>query len=217
MALVWNGITYDPNRSYGPNEWRYWLKETLDLSATDIDRVFADYQPTPYNLSFTLSIFTNALDHLTQVLENVLPYFNPKLFLRVKEFSFLNVDRDLPVSLDSVIPEFVEEMSENDRRQVNATVNITVEAFLYRPWTYSKIIKVIDSQYYVRDAVNQTSGFTSATSVLTDSYSTSGYETSGGNVGYMPGVVPPTTFTTSGGYIDNTKEFNWFSLFSSSA
>ena len=45
-------------------------------------------------------------------------------------------------------------------------------------------------------------------SLLTDSFSTSGYMTSGGS--YLPDATPPTTYDFSGTYKDPDKEFNWF-------
>ena len=41
-----------------------------------------------------------------------------------------------------------------------------------------------------------------------DSFSTSGYMTSGGT--YLPDVNPPITYDFSGTYNDSNKEFNWF-------
>jgi len=214
MALTLESITYDPDRAYGVNEWRYWLQQSLDLTATDLERIFSDYQPTPYNLNFNLAIMTNSMDYFAQIMENILPYFNPKLYLRVKEFSFLNIDRDLPVSIGGIPLEFSRDMGETDRREVNASLDLTVEAFLYRPWTYSQIIKVINTRYFMNTVVtttSATSAFTSG-SVLTETYSTSGYLTSGGVP--LSASDIPTSYDFSGTYDDSEKEFNWYRNFS---
>lgn len=210
IALTLASITYAGDRAYGVNEWRHWLKETLQLSGNDFDRTFSDYQPTPYDLNFNLAIMTNSTDYFSQIMENILPYFNPKLYLRVKEFSFLNVERDLPVSIGGIPLDFSTDMGETDQRQINASLDLTVEAFMYRPWTYSKIIKVINSRYYINTVTVMTSATSAMTSgsLLTQSYSTSGYMTSGGT--YLSGFNPPTTYDFSGTYLDNNKSFNWF-------
>lgn len=211
MALILNSITYNSERCYGPNEWRYWFKQSLELTETDLEKVFVDLQPTPYDFNFTLEIMTNSTDYFSQIMENILPYFNPKLYLRVKEFSFLNIERDLPVSLGNIPLDFLEEHGENDVRQINTKLELTVEAFLYRPWTYSKIIKVINSKYYVHNVnvvCSETSAITSGSTIV-KSFSTSGYMTSGGQ--YLSGTNPPTTYDFSGVYQDENKSFNWFS------
>ena len=56
IALVPTGITYDPDRATGVNEWRYWYQQSLELNGAEIDEVFSDYQPTPCNFSFTVYI-----------------------------------------------------------------------------------------------------------------------------------------------------------------
>lgn len=199
MSLVLNGIVYDPERATGANEWRYWIKESLEMSESDTDRMFSDYQPTPYNFNFTLYIKNDTMDYLSQILENILPYFNPALMLRVKEFSFLDVERDLPVVLDGVSPEFIDDESAPDTRYVNASMNLTVRGFMYRPVVVSKVIKYINAKY-----VNHVSG------KAMESYTTSGFATSGGIL-IEPSATPlPGQFVTSGFFDGDNKEFNWY-------
>lgn len=216
MALVLNGIAYDPNRAYGVNEWRYWFSEAMELDS-NASNVFSDYQPTPYNFYYSLSIRADKLDNLSQILENILPYFNPKLFLRVKEFSFLNIERDLPVAIDAVLPEFVEDMADSDDRYVNANLNLTVEAFMYRPWTRSKVIHVINSRYFVRDTYVTSSAPPTSAYSLAERYSTSGFDTSGGifpaSATAMSGLNTDDLLT-SGHYDTSAKDFYWATILS---
>lgn len=199
MALVLQDISYDPNRAYGVNEWRTWFTETLEISGTsDIDSVLRDYQPTPYTIGYTLDIRSDSLDYFAQIMENILPYFNPKLMMRVKEFSFLNVERDLPVSILSISPEMTDELDENGTKYTNAAIAIQVEAFMYRPFEYSKVIKYINSKYLIAtDAGTVTSATTSAGLVSASKYDTSGVSTSGGVLDTS--AIPPSgTYNISG-------------------
>jgi len=218
MSFMINNISYDANRSYGVNEWRYWLTETMSLSGSDVHEMFSDYQPTPYNISMSLSIRTNSIDHFSQLMENILPYFNPKLMLRVKEFSFLNIERDLPVMLESVTPEFIEEMSTSDRRQVNATLSFNIEAFMYRPWTMSKIIKVIHSRYFIGEQPTYTSaGDPVLTSATPGTYQVSDYRTSAvPSVSGAPSPLSavPVDFDFSATYETDYKDFFYYKDFS---
>ena len=199
IALIPNGITYDPDRATGVNEWRYWLKESLQLSDSDIDQVVSDYQPTPYNFNFTIHIKNDSMDYLSQILENILPYFNPTLMLRVKEFSFLNIERDLAVSIDGVGYDFIDDESNTDTRYVNATMNLTVKGFMYRPFLMSKVIKVINSKYLEMPNSNYIEGFR-----------TSGVETSAG-IPIITSAVPVSgDYWTSGYWNDGVKEYNWY-------
>lgn len=218
MALVMNGIAYNSDRAYGVNEWREWFAETL-VDGANVDEILRDYQPSPWDINYTLYIMADSMDYFSQIMENILPYFNPALYLRVKEFSFLNIERDLKVTMPGVVPEFVStEMADDDRRYINATLDLTVESWMYRPFEYSKIIKVINSKYFVVDAsspvVSAMSGtITSAMGGLVisaDYFSTSGISYT--SAGDLPTSAIPAigNYTFSGDYLDNVKHFAWF-------
>jgi hypothetical protein len=220
MALVMNGIAYNADRAYGVNEWREWFAETL-VDGVNVDEVLRDYQPSPYDINFSLYIMVDSMDYFSQVMENILPYFNPSLYLRVKEFSFLNIERDLKVTMPGVVPEFVSnEISENDRRYINATMDLTVEAWMYRPFEYSKIIKVINSKYFVVDSSSVVVSAMSADSVSVstfegfvisaDSFSTSGVKYT--SAGDLPTSAIPAigTYTFSGSFMDGNKDFAYY-------
>jgi len=220
MALVMNGIAYNADRAYGVNEWREWFSETL-VDGTNVDEVLRDYQPSPYDINYTLHIMVDSMDYFSQIMENILPYFNPALYLRVKEFSFLNVERDLKVTMPGVVPEFVSpEISEDERRYVNATLDLTVEAWMYRPFEYSKVIKVIQSKYFVVDSSSQavsalSAQYTSSTDfnglvISADYFETSGVKYT--SAGDLPSSAIPAsgTYTFSGDYLDDTKNFAYF-------
>jgi hypothetical protein len=215
-----NGIAYNADRAYGVNEWREWFSEAL-VDGANPDTVLRDYAPAPYDINYTLYLMADSMDYFAQIMENILPYFNPALFLRVKEFSFLNLERDLRVTMPGVVPEFISpEMNDSDRRLVNATMDLTVEAWQYRPFEYSKIIKVIKSQYFVVDSSSDAVSAMSATSVSSsdfdgivvsaDTYETSGVlYTSAGDL--VTSAIPPSaTYTFSGDYIDDKKDFAYF-------
>jgi len=221
LALVMNGIAYNAERAYGVNEWREWFAETVAVDGANIDEILRDYQPSPWDINYTLYAMTDSMDYFSQIMENILPYFNPALYLRVKEFSFLNIERDLRVTMPGVVPEFVSpEISDDERRYINATMDLTVEAWMYRPFEYSKIIKVINSKYFVVDssspgvsAMSADSPTTSAFSgivISADYYETSGVlYTSAGTL--ETSAIPASgTYTFSGDYLDDSKDFAYF-------
>jgi len=208
MALVLNGIAYNAERAYSVNSWREWFAQSLELSGTNIDDILTDYQPTPYDMNFTLFMKMDSIDYLSQILENILPYFNPALYLRVKEFSFLNIERDLKVTMTGVVPEFVSnEISETDKRYVNATIDLTVESWQYRPFEYGKIIKFINSKYIVN---TQSPLYDTLGSVSAESFNTSAVMFT--SAGELPtsGVPLSGTYDFSGIYEDSQKEFQYF-------
>lgn len=87
------------------------------------------------------------MDHLFQIMENILPFFNPTNHLRIKEFEFLNMERDLRVQLESTNLEYPKEMGEEESRYFNATISLNVHGYMYRPIDYAKVIKYIKTNY----------------------------------------------------------------------
>lgn len=204
IGIAIKNIEYDADRVTGANEYRYFADDNVSLH--DVETFFKDVQPTPYNINFDMKIRTNSMDQILQIAEQILPYFNPDLRLSIKEFSFLNINRDVDISLNGFDIEYVEEMTENDRREVNGNISIVAKAVLYKPYTTSSIIKFIDSKYYINQTnslsgTNSVSG--SAYNLLTTSYLTSGFESL--SVSAFPN---PNQYSTSG--FDSVKDIYYF-------
>ena len=204
IAIKPTGITRDSSRAKAANQWRYWnIVNGMQVDDSNLYQVLSDYEPTPYNFGFEVSIMTRSMDYFYQIIENILPYFNDKLPLRVKEFSFLNIERDLMVSMDGLNLDFSDEMGEFDVRECNGTMNFVVEGYMYRPFVWSKIIKIINSNYFCGDS-------TVTQIPLVDRYQTSAFATSAGNIIETSAVPKSDEYNISGTYIDTTKEYAWF-------
>jgi hypothetical protein len=145
LALNFDSLVYAPDRVTGANEEREFISGTGDTRT--------DLMPTPYNFGYTLSIKSEYLTDMSMLLENILPYFNPKLYLRVKEFSFLNLERDLPVTLNSFTPSFSDELDKTQKRTLEASISFTVEGFMYKPITDAVLVEEFITRFY---AGNQT-------------------------------------------------------------
>lgn len=194
IGLVLKNFEYDSERATGAHEYREFHDDTISIN--DVDSFFKDIQPSPYNLNFDMQIKTNSMDHVCQIVEQILPYFNPSLDLRVKEFSFLNIEKNLKVLLNGVNLDFQEELTENDRREINISIGLTVKAKFYKRYTTSSIIKFITSRYYINEAntlTNIQSISASPNNILTETFRTSGYDSL--SVSAFPN---PSQYETSG-------------------
>lgn len=197
MSLTWSSINYNGERAKGTNIRRYW--KNLNTGFTDVDDYISDVQPIPYDLSFDLDIQTQSMSHFTQILESILPYFNPARHIRIKEFRFLNVERDIKVRLDGVSQEFLIDQDEAVRRYVNGTLQLTVEAFIYEPFeTDVSLIKEIRTRYM---SGPQSAGFSAL-----DGFNTSGWDSSAtfpSPYNYTSGVFSADNGNTFEYYVDN--------------
>ena len=69
-----NTISYDPTRKAGV---------TQSFKTSDGTNLKKVYMPVPYNIGFELSIWTKLNDDALQIVEQILPYFQPAFTLTV--------------------------------------------------------------------------------------------------------------------------------------
>jgi len=95
------------------------------------DEVVQQICTTSLNLFRILAIM---LKPVTPELANkIAAFFNDDAYLRVKELPFLNIERQLKVTLDSVSPDVSSSLGEDEMRSVNWTIDFTLQAWMYRP------------------------------------------------------------------------------------
>jgi len=135
-----NGIQYDSTRKVSPTQKIKFPK--------DNDENKNVYMPVPYNLSFELAIISKNQEDGLQILEQILPYFQPHYNLSVKLVPDVDETKDVPVVLNSVDYEDDYENDFQTRRAIIYTLRFTVKTYLYGPVTDSKTIKKVITDYY---------------------------------------------------------------------
>jgi len=126
MSFEFTSLQYDPERKTTKNQ--NFITTTPDGS--QIKRV---YSPVPYNMGFTLSIYTKLNDDMLQIVEQILPYFQPHYNLSIKFLGNLNEVRDIPVVLDNIDMSDDYEGNFDTRRALVYTLTFTVKTYLYGP------------------------------------------------------------------------------------
>ena len=126
MSFEFTSLQYDPERKTTKNQ--NFITQTPDGS--QIKRV---YSPVPYNMGFTLSVYTKLNDDMLQIVEQILPYFQPHYNLSIKFLGNLNEVRDIPVVLDNIDMTDDYEGNFDTRRALIYTFNFTVKTYLYGP------------------------------------------------------------------------------------
>ena len=128
MSFEFTSLQYDPERKTTKNQ--NFITQTPDGS--QIKRV---YSPVPYNMGFTLSVYTKLNDDMLQIVEQILPYFQPHYNLSIKFLGNLNEVRDIPVVLDNIDMTDDYEGNFDTRRALIYTFTFTVKTYLYGPVT----------------------------------------------------------------------------------
>ena len=125
MSFEMNSLTYDGTRKTQPTQ----TFKTLD-NGEKLKRV---YLPVPYNVGFELNVMTKLNEDALQIVEQILPYFQPSFNITVDLVDSIGEKRDIPIVLDSVNFTDDYEGDFNSRRLLIYTMNFTAKTYLFGP------------------------------------------------------------------------------------
>ena len=120
-----NGISYDPSRKVSPTQY---IRNT-----TDAGKNVKMFAPIPYNINFELAILAKNQDDSLQILEQILPYFQPSFNITMTLVPELGDKKDYPVTLTSVDYQDEYEGDYDTRRTLIYTLQFVAKTYLYGP------------------------------------------------------------------------------------
>jgi hypothetical protein len=138
MSFEMKGINYDPSRKMSPVNICTTKKEG------DAKKVYKQYSPVPYNLEFELNIISKNNDDSVQIIEQILPYFQPVFSITVNLITETNEKKDIPIVLNSVSIQDDYEGDFRSRRSLIHTLTFTAKTYLYGPVTTQDIIRTVN-------------------------------------------------------------------------
>ena len=141
LSFEMTSIQYDPARKANVTQ----TFKTLD--GNNLKKV---YLPVPYNIGFQVNLMSKIQDDALQVVEQVLPFFQPSFNLTVDLVNSIGEKRDIPVVLDSVTFTDDYEGDFSTRRILIYTFNFTAKTYLFGPIAESTegLIRKVQVDYY---------------------------------------------------------------------
>ena len=127
MAFEFIGLTYDPQRKVTTTQ-QFTVKDPTDGSETK-----KAYMPVPYNMQFELSIMSKLNDDALQIVEQILPYFQPAYNLTVELVENIQEKRDIPIILENITMQDDYEGDFTSRRVLLYTLRFTAKTYLFGP------------------------------------------------------------------------------------
>ena len=140
MGFEMISLDYDPNRKISP------IQQSRTINSSTAAN--AQYAPTPYNISVILYVYAKNQDDALQVIEQILPYFNPDYNLTIKAVPQLNIKNDLPIILSSIGFEDDYEGDLTTRRSIIWTLSFVMKLNFYGPVSKQGIIKKTTSNIF---------------------------------------------------------------------
>ena len=132
MGFELKGLKYDASRKLNK------IQKTFKVKTDDSTVHNFNYTPVPYDISFNLYSFTATAENGLQIIEQILPFFQPDYTVTVNIIPELGLKSDVGYE-DTYDGEF------NKRRAVIYTLAFTAKTYLYGPMTKGKIIRKAQS------------------------------------------------------------------------
>lgn len=132
MAFEMVDIRYAPDRKVGVNG-SYAIGTANGMRGKI-------YPPTPYDVIFNLYVMTKDQGDSLQVLEQVLPYFQPYMILAYEILPEYGIMKEVPITLQAYQTEDTYEGSPEDQRTVTQIFTVAAQMDFFGPTTLSSAI-----------------------------------------------------------------------------
>tara|TARA_B100000427_G_scaffold102111_1_gene84303 strand:- start:200 stop:1045 length:846 start_codon:yes stop_codon:yes gene_type:complete len=141
ISFEMNSVTYDPTRKSGI---------TQTFKAMDGDKFKKVFMPVPYNIGFQLNILTKLQDDSLQILEQILPFFQPAFTLTIDLVDQIGEKRDVPLVLNNISFTDDYEGDFDTRRALIYTLDFTAKTYMFGPIADSTdgLIRKVQIDYY---------------------------------------------------------------------
>lgn len=152
LSFEITSLSYDTERSL-PRSNNY--NKAYGASSTQATKI---YSPAPYTIFFQLNVYAKLQDDALQIVEQILPYFNPHYNLTLKPFELHpDVKEDIAITLQSVSFQDDFEGALEQRRTIIYTLDFGMKVNFHGPFRTGNIInKAITDIYF--DKTNYLSG-----------------------------------------------------------
>ena len=140
LSFEMTGISYDSARKLAPT--------TLTLKADTNNAVKKQFTPVPYNIDFELNVISKTNDESLEIMEQILPVFQPSFQMTIKLVDSMNDFRDVPIILNSVSYSDDYEGTFDDRKITLITMQFTVKAYIFGPVGTAAPIKKAKADIY---------------------------------------------------------------------
>ena len=137
-------LAYDPARKLNRVQK---FKKVKDSSANS-GKLDTQFMPVPYNLGIELYAMAKQSDDALQIVEQILPFFQPDYTLTINDMTDMGIKRDIPIVLNSVSYEDSYRGDYAERRAIIYTLAFTSKFYLYGPVTSAKVIKTVQVDQY---------------------------------------------------------------------
>ena len=141
-------LTYDTARKMNR------VQKFKRVKTSNKNKLDTQFMPVPYNLDITLFAMAKNSDDALQIVEQILPFFQPDYTITLNDNTEMGTTRDVPIILNGVTYSDEYDGSFEDRRVLTYTLTFTSKFYLYGPVVDQKVIKQVQVDQYTDMPVN---------------------------------------------------------------
>jgi len=130
-----SNVSYDGSRKTSP------IQKYRNIIDDNGNEVKVQYVPVPYNLEFELGIIAKNQDDGLQILEQILPFFQPNFNITLNMIPDMNEKKDIQICLNNINYEDDWDGDFLSRRTIVWTLNFTAKSYIYGPFNQADIIR----------------------------------------------------------------------------
>ena len=143
LGFELTGLSYDPTRKLARTQ------KYVKVKSGESGKVLNyNYTPVPYNITYNLYSFTATAENGLQIVEQIVPFFQPDYTVTINAIPELNIKRDVPIILNNITYEDSYDASFTRRRAVIYTMSFTAKTYLFGPMSNQGVIKETQADLY---------------------------------------------------------------------
>jgi len=112
------------------------------------NKVDTQYMPVPYNIDFELYAMSKNSDDALQIVEQILPYFQPDYTITINDIVQMSSKRDVPIVLTGISYEDNYAGEWTERRAIIYTMSFTAKCYLYGPVISGQVVTKVQVDQY---------------------------------------------------------------------
>ena len=143
MGFEITGLQYNPSRKIN-----LLTKNVAIGQGDDPNTLRTQFTSTPYDMNISLYAMAKNQDDALQIIEQIIPFFNPDFCVTVTDIPSMGIKRDLQIILDSINYEDDYAGDYMQRRSIVWTLNFTLGLNLYGPVEQQGIIRTAIANTY---------------------------------------------------------------------
>jgi hypothetical protein len=135
MSFEMTDLAYDPSRKLSSFQS---AQSRVSGSNTLANKQYAG---VPYDLTFELNIYIRNVEDGTQIVEQILPFFNPDYTITMEFVDTMNITKNVPIILESVRYDPQYQGNEPTTRILTWTLTFKMKTWFFGPVTQAPIIR----------------------------------------------------------------------------